>query len=422
MVLAKNPTQTPNMITLRAYKTELRPNNVQRNLLHQHAGCARFAYNWGLTQKITQYEKTRKSPSAMELHKQLNRLKSTSFPWMYQVSKCAPQEALRDLDKAFKNFFRRLKTGEKPGFPRYKSRKRGIGSFRLTGTIRVHHDRIQLPRLGIIRLKERGYLPTGGGWLRMLSATVSEKAGRWFVSVQVEERITIPQNKGPRAGVDWGLETLLTVSDGVEFPNPRALSRYDRKLRRAQRSLSRKRRGSRNRAKTRHRLRRIHARITNIRKDTLHKASSWLARTKSATIIEDLHVKGLLKNKQLARVIADAGFGELWRQLTYKSRWYGSRLHFAPRFYPSSKRCSRCGHIKEEMPLSVRVFRCERCGLVLGRDLNAALNLLWLLVAASWAETLNAWLRREVATPQGVVPVHDAGTKHQPCPLGDKIG
>ncbi len=416
MVLAKALVRNPNMLILRGYKTELRPNHKQRTLLSRHSGTARFAYNWGLTQKLSQYQKTGKSSNAMELHRQLNQLKAIQFPWMYEVSKCAPQEALRDLDRAFRHFFRRLKNGEKPGFPRYKSRKRGVGSFRLTGTIRVFNDRIQLPRLGIIRLKERGYLPSKNFWCRVLSATVSEKAGRWFVSVQVEERITVPENTGPQAGADWGLETLLTVSDGTKFPNPRALSRYDRKLRRAQRSFSRKQRGSRNRAKVCLRLQRLHARIANIRGDTLHKVTAWLAKTKSVIIIEDLCVEEMLENHRLARAISDAGFGELRRQLTYKTRWYGSRLYQASRFYPSSKRCSRCGHIKEVISLSERIYRCRMCGLAIARDLNSALNLLWLLVAASWAETLNAWLRREVTTPQGVVPAHDAGTKHQHGP------
>ncbi len=421
MVLVTTPLRTPNMIIHRAYKTEIRPTNKQRSLLLQHAGTARFAYNWGLTQKIQAYQKTGKSPGAIDLHKELNQLKPIHFPWMYEVSKCAPQEALRDLDRAFKNFFRRLKTGEKPGFPRYKSRKQGIGSFRLHGTIKVYKDRVQLPRLGTIRLKERDYLPYERPWCRVLSATVSEKAGRWYVSVHVEERITIPENKGPKAGADWGVASLLTVSDGTEFKNPRALSRYDRKLRRAQRSLSRKKRGSRNRAKARLRLQRLHARVANIRRDALHKTSSWLAKTKSAIVIEDLHIECMRKNHRIAGAISDAGFGELRRQLAYKTRWYGSQLYTAPRFYPSSKRCSRCGYIKEELALSERVFRCEHCGLVIGRDLNSSLNLLWLLVAASWAETLNAWLRREVATPHGVVPTYDAGTKHQTYPSG-RIG
>src|SRR5476651_1970071 len=149
------------MLRLRAYKTPLDPNNVLRTQLLQHAGAKRWAFNWGLRRKIEEYEKTGKSPSAVALHRELNRLKKAppaegGVPWMYEVSKCAPQEALRDLDLAFQNFFRRLKTGEKPGFPRFKSKKKGIGSFRLTGAIRVFERHIQLPRRGCLRITERG--------------------------------------------------------------------------------------------------------------------------------------------------------------------------------------------------------------------------------------------------------------------------
>src|SRR5471030_353236 len=172
-------------IRLRAYKTQLDPNNVLRTQLLQHAGAKRWAYNWGLRRKIEEYEKTGKSPSATALHRELNRLKKApptqgGVPWMYEVSKCAPQEALRDLDLAFVNFFRRVKEGGKPGFPRFKSKKRGIGGFRLTGTLKVFERHIQLPRLGRIRLKERGYLPFDEPTVHILSATVTESSGRWF--------------------------------------------------------------------------------------------------------------------------------------------------------------------------------------------------------------------------------------------------
>src|SRR5215467_5254273 len=174
----------------RGYKTELDLNNAQRTACLQHAGAARFAYNWGLTRRKAHYQQTGKGLNAMALHKELNALKSTEFPWMYEVSKCAPQEALRDLDSAYKHFFRRwqLKTAGqykgKLGFPRFKSKKRGIGSFTLTGHIHVMEETIQLPRLGVLRLKEKQYLPQNA---HILSATVSERAGRWFVSLQVQE-------------------------------------------------------------------------------------------------------------------------------------------------------------------------------------------------------------------------------------------
>lgn len=191
----------------RAYKVELDPNQAQRRQLLRHAGAARFAYNWGLARRIGEYRGTGKSSRAMAQHRELNALKKTAFPWMYEVSKCAPQEALRDLDRAFAAFFRRLglkrqgKLRGPAGFPRFKSRKRGVGSFRLTGKVVVEDTRIRLPRLGWLRLKERRYIPPGA---KALSASVSERAGRWFVSVLVEEEIAPEEATGPAVGWTWG--------------------------------------------------------------------------------------------------------------------------------------------------------------------------------------------------------------------------
>ena len=208
------------MIVQRAFKTELDLNDVQRTACARHAGTARYAYNWGLARKIAAFKAGQKRPSAIDLHRELNALKQTELGWMYEVSKCAPQEALRNLDRAFEHFFRRMrekKAGKpvKAGYPRFKSRKSGRGSFRLTGVIRVFDDGIQLPRLGRLRLKEHGYLPASG--VRILSATVSEQAGRWFVSLQVEMELPAPVGDTckPVAGVDLGIAALATVSDGM---------------------------------------------------------------------------------------------------------------------------------------------------------------------------------------------------------------
>src|SRR6266571_578121 len=190
MLNSKRKTSNAMKIT-RGYKTELDLNNKQRTACLQHAGTARYAFNWGLARKIEAYKKGEKVPTAIDLHRELNKLKETDFQWMYSVSKCAPQEALRHVDKAYDNFFRKVKLkkqGEykgKLGFPKFKSKKKGIGSFRLTGAIKVFPDAIQLPRLGKLRLKEHDYLPVNGG--HILSATISEQAGRWLVSIQVEE-------------------------------------------------------------------------------------------------------------------------------------------------------------------------------------------------------------------------------------------
>ena len=370
----------------RAYRYELDPNNSQRTLFQKHAGVARFAFNWGLEKRIRLYkEKQGKArfTNSMKQHKELNRLKKTEFQWMYEVSKCAPQGALQDLDKAFSHFYQGLKTGKHVGFPRFK--KKGVhDSFRLTGTIRFIGRKIQLPRLGRIRLKEKKERYSEG---KILSASVTRKANRWFVSVTVEMEIAVTESiNSSSVGVDLGVKTLATLSDGTTFRNRRSLEKRLRKLRRLSKSLSRKKKGGKNREKAKLRLAKLYLKVFNIRQDTLHKLTTYLVKNHSQIVIEDLCVSGMLKNRSLSRVIADVGFYEFKRQLEYKCKWYSSELVIAPRLYPSSKRCSGCGHVKKKLELSERVYECEECGLVIDRDLNAANN----LVAASWTETQNA--------------------------------
>jgi putative transposase len=338
-----------------------------------------------LARHISEFKAGRKTPTAIDLHKELNALKKTELSWMYEVSKCAPQEALRNLDKAFLNFFRRVKlkkVGEftgKVGFPKFKSRRRGLGSFRLTGAIRLSASRIKLPRLGWLHLKESGYLPTDG--VKILSATVSERSGRWFVSLQVEQEIAVEKAQGEPCGVDLGIKSLAVCSSGREFENPKALRKSLKKLRRAQRELSRRRKGGKNREKSRRKVAFLHYRIANIRSDAIHKATtSIVAKTKpkesrpSVVVIEDLFVSGMLKNHNLARAISDVGFGEFRRQLTYKTEWNGISLLVADRFFPSSKICSACGAINDKLTLSMREWTCD-CGAHHDRDRNAAINL-----------------------------------------------
>lgn len=377
----------------RAYKTELKVNNKQMTMLRGHVGAARFAWNWGLERKINVRNINQlpishiKYPTAIDLHKELNVLKKDKYSWMYNVSKCAPQEALRDLDKAFKNFFE-----GRAGYPRFKSRKNNKHSFRLYGAIHVFDDRIQLPKLGKIRLKERNYIPIDA---HILSATVSEKAGRWYVSVMVREDVDVQKNVGGTVGVDLGVKELATVSDGTIIHNPKALFHYQKKLKRQQRGVSRKKKNSNNRKKAVKGLQRIHQRIEHIRKDVIHKATTQLARTKSHIVIEDLNVSGMMKNHNLANSIFDAAMRQFRRQLEYKTQWYGSELTVADRWYPSSKTCSNCGHIKDDLKLSDRVFGCKNCHLQIDRDLNASINLSSLAVSSMERE--NACLRWEVA-------------------------
>ena len=352
----------------------MNPNNRQRGALARSAGCARFAYNWGLDQRIKAYQSEKKSLTAIDQHKILCALKKTEYPWMYEVSKCAPQEALRDLDKAFKNFFRRLKQGGKPGFPRFKS-KHKKSSFRTYGAVYVTAASVKLPMIkGSLRLKDKGYIPVEG--VKYNSFTVSKEAGRWFLSVQCI--VDMKENHEPRTdviGVDVGIKNLAVASNGTVFPNPKSYNKLERALNRVQREKARRKKGSQNRKKSIYRLQKIHYKIACARKDNIHKMTSLLAKTKPRVIVlEDLSVGGMLKNHKLAKAISDASFGEIRRQLEYKSKWYGSEIVITDRFFPSSKMCSRCGALKEDLTLADRTYRCD-CGLEIDRDLNAAMNL-----------------------------------------------
>lgn len=372
------------MKVTRGYKTELDPTSAQSILLCRCAGTARYAFNYGLARKGEAYKNGERTPTAIDLQKELTARKHADLPWLGEVSKWIVQNALRDLDTAFENFFRTChlkKQGRctgKVGYPRFKSKHRGIGSFRLDTPVKVFDNAVQLPKIGQVKLKEGGYIPTWG--VKVLSATVSEKAGKWFVSVLVqEERAEPTAATGPPIGIDLGIKTLATCSDGATFANPKALRSRLKTLKRASRKHSNKQKGSNNRKKAQRKLARLHMRIANIRQDALHKATSAIvAKTKpdserpSTIVLEDLHIAGMLKNRQLSRAIADVGMYEFKRQLTYKAAWAGVQIKEVSRWYPSSKTCSNCGTVKEHLDLSERVFVCLDCGYVADRDYNAA--------------------------------------------------
>jgi putative transposase len=371
----------------RGFKTELDPTPEQYVLFCQCAGAARYAYNYGLARKREAYKAGQKRPTAIDLQKELTARKREDLPWLAELSKWVVQNALRDLDCAFKNFFRKCalkKEGKWKGtcgYPKFKSKKKGRGSFRLDCPIHMEEEAIQLPKIGLVKLKEPGYLPDRG--VKVLFATISEQAGRWFVAVQCE--CDLPEAEpatGPAIGVDLGIKTLATLSTGETIAHPKALRTRLKQVRRLSRRHSRKKQGSKNREKARRKLAGQHAKIAPIRRDTLHQATSQLvAKTKlpeerpSVIVLEDLNVQGMLKNRKLSRAISDVGLYEFKRQLRYKTTWYGITLKEVSRWYPSSKTCSGCGAVREELDLSERVFICFECGLTLDRDDNAALNL-----------------------------------------------
>jgi putative transposase len=392
------------MKVLQAYRFALDPAPEQERKLRSHAGAARFAWNWGLVQCNARYDAEGRWYSAIELHRLWNIAKKVNpaLAWWNENSKCAYQEAFRDLDRALRDYIKSKKgqrKGKRLGFPKFKKRGRSKDSFRFTaGVIRCAGTTVTLPRLGTIRTHEstrKLARRLENGTARILSATVSRTAQRWFVSFTVEADRAVPHchaRPGTAIGIDLGIKALLTGVDDVGkvtvVPGPRALRSSMRKLRRASRAHSRKQKGSANRRKSAMRLARIHAHVASIRADALHKATSMLASRYETIVCEDLNVAGMTRSRRLARAISDQGFGAARRMLAYKTAWNGGRLVLADRFYPSSKTCSGCGAVKAKLALSERMYSCGTCGLVTDRDENAARNLLNL--AASGAGRLNA--------------------------------
>lgn len=364
-----------------AHKIALDPNNAQATYFARASGTARFAYNWALAEWQRQYAARKDDPDLPQpteasLRRQLNAIKREQFPWMFDVTKCAVQEAIIDLGMAFRAFF------EKRGkYPRFKAKgvrdsfcaANGVGTFRTDG------KRIKLPVIGWVRMREEVRFKG-----RLKRVTVSREADRWFASVMIETHdIKAVQHPCAAVGVDLGVSTLATPSRGETIPGPKAHKTLLKRLRRTSRALSRKKKGSSNRRKAKAKLARLHTRIANIRRDATHKATTMLAKTYARIGIEDLNVKGMAKNRHLARSIMDGGFFEFRRQLDYKARFYGATIVVADRWFPSSKTCSCCGSVKTELALSQRTYHCDICGYEADRDLNAARNLERL--AASYA-------------------------------------
>jgi IS605 OrfB family transposase len=391
-------------VTLLAYRFVLDPTPAQERDLRSHAGAARVAFNWGLSRvkaNLGQREAEKScgitgddltpgiSWSLYSLRKDWNAAKGDVAPWWGECSKEAFNTGLDALARALKNWgdSRSGKRKGKPaGFPRFRSRRRSRPSIRFTtGAIRCEPTHAVLPRLGRIKMHERAAL----GDARVLSASVRFERGRWFVAFTVEQDITRPAPVRPdvTAGVDLGIKTLAVVAVGTgetfEVPNPRHLGKALRKVRRLSRAVSRRqgpdrRTGQRpsNRWRKADTARnRTLGRVADQRKDGIHKLTTALASTYGTVVVEDLHVAGMVRNHRLSRHVADASFAEIRRQLNYKTAWHGGTLIVADRWFASSKTCSGCGSVKAKLALSERTYVCTACGLVLDRDVNAAVNL-----------------------------------------------
>ncbi|MCD5417375.1 transposase, partial [Candidatus Bipolaricaulota bacterium] len=366
---------------LLAHKIKLKPNNHQVTYFARAAGVARFTYNWALNRWKEQYEageKPSEKPSEAMLRKQLNAIKAREFPWMGEVTKTAPQQAIKDLGAAFQHFFRRVNNGEKPGYPRCKKKGRH-DNFRADNgppvrgadALRVEGKRVKLPKLGWVRMTEQVRF-TG----QIKSVTVSRQADGWYAAFLVDTEV-LPhasrKNHGGAVGIDLGVARLAVTSDDQRFAGPKPHRALLCRLRRLNRSLSRKENGSSNQQRAKRRLARLHKRIADIREDALHKFTTEIVLNYDLIGIEDLNVGGMVGNRHLARAIMDQSFGALRNMFEYKAAWYDASVVVVDRFFPSTKMCSACGQIRD-MPLSRREMACD-CGLVMDRDLNAAINL-----------------------------------------------
>ncbi|PRY60884.1 IS607 family element RNA-guided endonuclease TnpB [Glycomyces artemisiae] len=394
------------MKVVKAYRFALDPRSDQVVAFLSHCGGRRFAYNHMLAlvkANLDQREAERSygiagpelTPyldwSAYGLRRTWNARKDSAAPWWKENSKEAYSSGCADLAAALKNWrgsMQRERAGRPMGFPRFKSRRSRLSCSFTTGAIRVEDDRrhITLPRIGTIRTCENTaklhrHLRRGTG--RILSAILSRRGDRWFVSFtcEIEHRERAPERPTAVVGVDLGIKHLAVLSTGEFIPNPQHLDKALTRLRKAGRQLARRRGPAPGSApsarwlRARAGLNKAHARIAQQRSDALHKLTTNLARTYGTIVIEDLNVAGMVTNHRLARRISDAGWGELRRQITYKSAWNGGSTVVANRWLPTSKTCSNCGTAKAKLSLSERVFRCQHCGMVLDRDLNAARNL-----------------------------------------------
>ncbi len=396
------------MRVLQAFRYAVDPTPAQARACRSHLGARRFAFSWGLALVKARLDAKARGKDVHvpymlpALRREWNRVKDTVAPWWRENSKEAYSAGLDGLARALKNYFESRagkRAGTRVGFPKLRKKVSRQSVRFTTGAIRVT-DRtdIALPRLGRMRTHEPTTVLTEriqAGSARILSATLSLDGGRWYVSFtcEVERGERRPTCPASIVGLDVGVRHLAVLSTGETVANPRPLRKTYRKIARLNRALTRRQRRSRRWHDTARWLGRAHARVRHIRADVMHKLTTQLARTHGTIVVEHLNVSGMLQNRRLARALADAGLGELRRQLGYKCLWYGSQLIQAPTFFPSSKTCSRCGVAKATLPLSAQVFRCDHCGAVLDRDLNAATNLAALAaasVAGSGPEALTA--------------------------------
>ncbi len=355
----------------RAHKIKLKPNKAQAVMLSKTAGTARYAYNWALAETYKGWKDTGKNPSVYELD---SRWTAKKPEWASETARTSQTRAILNTKSAYKKFFENLKAGVYAGkqvsHPRFK-RKGVHDSFYVDNAhAKLCGKHIKLPRIGSVRMTEKLRYSD----CKIMSYTVSHEADGWYVSVQVEMDEEVRSSSDSFVGVDVGCKVLAIASDGTQCKTPGMLKNLERQLKRKQRLLARKQKGSKNRVKARFKVAKAYKRISNVKQDAMHKFTATIAKNHGVVVIEDLDVKGMKEgnNKYVRKGVQQSCMSEVHRQLMYKCNSYIK----VDRYYPSSKTCSGCGFHKADLTLGDRVFDCPSCGLTIDRDLNAALNLL----------------------------------------------